>query len=407
MKMRPISASEAIRGRQLLPSSNRFEVLRGRDSSSPSGFRDRSASAKRKASDSEAASQHASKRSNTNQVPVSSPDMFEINKKLECLQMACHQITEDLGKANLDPSLDSILRCIAMFMDTSFKLQDDLARSLSQVKPTFNNRLVPTKIVVSPESSSELSDSEMDTDGFSYSQAIKRPFRPATAKPKEQLPPVDPKVKNFQDAVKSAEKSTLIFNLNMGTQKLLNEKTILAKATLALTAEAAKIEGNPPNKPSQSTVEILDDVLSIAQGVTIFGKSTKPYKSRKKEDPLNGTFCTVPVRYDFKDKDSRISAEMVLRERCKVECTTPYPVILRHCIRQVIEHIREDYKGEYIRVSVDANKFALKVARRNGETWYNYDELVKLPEEAYNVSARTVPEGLTIPNLPPRRQRTP
>ena len=122
MKMRPISASEAIRGRQLLPSSNRFEVLRGRDSSSPSGFRGRSASAKRKASDSEAASQHASKRSNTNQVPVSSPDMFEINKKLECLQMACHQITEDLGKANLDPSLDSILRCIAMFMNTSFKL---------------------------------------------------------------------------------------------------------------------------------------------------------------------------------------------------------------------------------------------------------------------------------------------
>jgi len=51
MRLKPISASDALRGRQLLPPShNRFEAFRNRDSSS-SSFRDRSASAKRKASD--------------------------------------------------------------------------------------------------------------------------------------------------------------------------------------------------------------------------------------------------------------------------------------------------------------------------------------------------------------------
>jgi len=405
MKLKPISASEAIRGRQLLPPSNRFEVLRGRDISA-SSVRDRSASAKRKASDSESASQQAPKRPNKNQVPVNSVDLETIHKKMECIQVTVKQVSEEIGKSKFDPALDSILRLLAVFMESSNSLQADLVSALSKDHvPRSSSIPNGPKVTVTPESSSEMSDSEMDTGFASYSQVTRRPFRPALPKAKEQLPPVDPKVKAFQEAVKSAEKSTLIFNLNLGTQKLLNEKSILSKATLALTAEAAKIEGKPPNKPSQDTIDILDDVLSIAQGVTIFGKSTKPYKSRKKEDPRSGTFCTVPVRYEFKDKDSRIAAEAVLREKCKVECTTPYPAILRHCIRQVIEHVREDYEDEYIRVSVEPSKFALKVARRTEHGWYNYSDLVKLPEEAYNVSARTVPEGLTIPNLPPRRQR--
>jgi hypothetical protein len=65
----------------------------------------------------------------------------------------------------------------------------------------------------------------MDTGAFSYSQVASR--RPLRQKQLHQLktpatpaPVADPKVKKFQDAIKMAEKSTLVFNLDMGNTKL-------------------------------------------------------------------------------------------------------------------------------------------------------------------------------------------
>ena len=243
----------------------------------------------------------------------------------------------------------------------------------------------------------------MDTGNPSYSNmAAKRPARPQPAKrlvnATEQ---VDPKIKAFKDAVKSAENSTLVFNLNMGNVKILNKKTILSKATLALTAKAAKLEGNPEHKPSQDTVDALDDVLSIAKRVELYGKSTKPFRNvRMKDDPRNGTFCTVPVKYEFSNKDARIAAESVLRERCKAECTTPYPLIVRHCINKVISHMQPHFQGEFIKVTVDAAKFGMKVSRKSATGWINYGKLIPFPEEAYNVTARVVPDDLELTDLP-------
>ena len=79
-------------------------------------------------------------------------------------------------------------------------------------------------------------------------------------------------------------------------------------------------------------------------------------------------------------------------------------------ILQVVTHLREAYPEDFIKVSIDTAKFGLKVSRRSKDgSWYNYDKLVNLPEEAYNISARTVPEGVSVANLPltPRKKSLP
>jgi hypothetical protein len=289
------------------------------------------------------------------------------------------------------------------FVDSSIALQEMIVDSISvSSKPQ-----IPILQV-----QDEASDSDMDTGPFfssgpfSYSQmTAKRPIKKkilTQSRPEQTTTPIDPKVKRFHDAIKSAEKSSLVFNLDMGGTKLLNEKSILSRATLALTAKAAIVEGKPANKPSQDTIDALDDVLSIAEGATLFGKQTKVFRnSNKADDPRNGTFFTVPVRYEFKDKDQKLAAESVLRERCKAECTTPYPTIVRHCIKQVIDHFRSCYQEDYIKVQVDPSNFCLKVSRRSKKDgWFKYDDPIPLPEEAYNTTARSVPEGFVIQNLP-------
>ena len=115
---------------------------------------------------------------------------------------------------------------------------------------------------------------------------------------------VDPIKKRFADAVKEAEKSTLIFNLNMGTVPIMNKDTMATKATLALTTMAAAKEGKQTSTPSNEAVTALDDVLSLASDMSFFGNTTKSYKNPR--DNKSGSFCTIPVKYTFKDKDTRI-----------------------------------------------------------------------------------------------------
>ena len=59
-----------------------------------------------------------------------------------------------------------------------------------------------------------------------------------------------PEIQNFRDAIKEAEKSTLIFNLDMGRVPLINQTTIGVKAMTALTSMAAMAEGRLPSNPS-------------------------------------------------------------------------------------------------------------------------------------------------------------
>jgi hypothetical protein len=151
---------------------------------------------------------------------------------------------------------------------------------------------------------------------------------------------IPPDMQRFKDAVKSAEKSTLVFNLDLGRTPILNTDTMSKRATLALTSMAAVAEGRSKDNPSSESIGVIDDVLSIVTGIHFFGNTTKSYHNPR--DPTNsGSYCTIPIKYDFNDKDSRILAETVLRNKCNVHCTTPYPPILRECIRRVINGTKQ------------------------------------------------------------------
>jgi hypothetical protein len=160
------------------------------------------------------------------------------------------------------------------------------------------------------------------------------------------------KVRKFCDAIRDAERSTLCFNLNMGIKPLMNKSTIQEKATLALTSMAAKVEGKNSSIPSQEAVAVIDDVTSLVTNMEFYGSSTKEYKGND-ADKLP-SFCTVPVRYQFKDREQRVFAEKQLRATCKVKCATPYPAVVRECIKQVVDHVRLSHPDDFIKVNVHA-----------------------------------------------------
>ncbi len=178
---------------------------------------------------------------------------------------------------------------------------------------------------------------------------------------KPQVKPVETeeekKIRKFGEAIRDAERSTLCFNLDMGNVPIMNKHTISEKASLALAKMAAAAENR--NFPSPDKIEALDDITSMVTNMELYGSSTKQYTGKDSTG-----FCTVPVRYQFKDREQKTFAEKTLRDICKVKCSTPYPAIVRECIKHVVAHVREVHPKDFVRVSVITKDFSLKVSRR-------------------------------------------
>jgi hypothetical protein len=192
----------------------------------------------------------------------------------------------------------------------------------------------------------------------------------------------------------------------MGKVPLLNTETISKKATLALTSMAAKVEKSNSSVPSADKVAAIDDILSVTKSMSFYGASTKTYKNPL--DSASGSFCTVPVKYEFKDRETKNQAEKILKATCNVNCGTPYPAILRDCIKQTGEHFRKNTGNSFVRVSVDASKLTLKVAhKKDKDAKWLYDiPPVPLPREVLDISARRSPEGFRM-NFSPIVENTP
>jgi hypothetical protein len=187
--------------------------------------------------------------------------------------------------------------------------------------------------------------------------------------------------------VREAEKSTLIFNLDLGKVPILNANTISKRATLALATMAAKVENSNSTLPTQDSVSAIDDILSVTKGMTFYGSVTKTYKNPK--DKASGSFCTIPIRYE-----------------CNLNCNTPYHPALRECIRQTSEFFRGVYNTSYVRVNVDSPKMVLRVFYKpdKDSKWLPHDKLIPIPKEALDLSTRKPPASFKMSGLIPANE---
>jgi len=74
----------------------------------------------------------------------------------------------------------------------------------------------------------------------------------------------------------------------------------------------------------------------------------------------------MPVGFDFKDKETRIQAEMSLRKICQVKCTTPYPKKLRALMKTLVDEGKKVAPENFIRTRVNADKLCIDVHAKVG-----------------------------------------
>ena len=171
------------------------------------------------------------------------------------------------------------------------------------------------------------------------------------------------------------------------------------KATTALTAMAAAAENRPSDNPSRDTSDAIDDALSVADEITFFGGSTKSVKGKGEN---SGSYCTIPVCYKFRDRETRVKAEQVLRNCCKISCATPYPQALRECMKKTLENGRRARPDDFCSVGFDMAKMSLKVSWRVKGTseWIRHSCPIPIPTAVVESPNKVPDGGFALQGLP-------
>ena len=201
--------------------------------------------------------------------------------------------------------------------------------------------------------------------------------------------------RKVRQALREAEKKTILFNLDLGTAPTMNKDTISRKVTLALSAKAQSGEHDYHIGDAE---EIIDDILSCSKLEFLGSTTRKFFNNNKKDDPRNNKMCTLPVRMDFKDRETRIQAEISMRKICKVSCSTPYPRRLRAMLDAVVKEGKAKADGCFIRTRVNVDKLTVEAHAKRGTKWEDLGLLRPIPLD--------ILDRLVV-NTPPPPQKQP
>jgi hypothetical protein len=211
----------------------------------------------------------------------------------------------------------------------------------------------------------------------------------------------------FASAVRNAEKSIVIYNLNLGQAPLLNPATISSKVTSALIKAAAD---NFSECGSSTSVagEMVNDLISQVKSMDLLGKGTKPCKDNKNTG-MNASFYTIPVKLTFSNKQVSKHVNEILRQKYKVSTSIPYHRSLKQSITMAHEKVSKKHPGKQVLISLDAPKHCLKPfirdtptgGYRKGESgWVSAGNPIPLPSEALNPKLKEVSEDFSLPASP-------
>jgi len=197
-----------------------------------------------------------------------------------------------------------------------------------------------------------------------------RMARRASPSPTPTLSPAELNKNKVKKALREAERRSVIFDLDLGTAPTINKESISRKVTVALHSKARE---GAHDYALNDACEMVDDTLSCSM-LEFMGNGTRKFFNKgKKEDPRNGKMCTVPVRLDFKNKETRIQAEHTLRNICKVSCSVPYPKKLRQMLKTQIEEGKKLRPKCFIRNKVDIDNLKITTSARAENGWEHLD----------------------------------
>jgi hypothetical protein len=160
-------------------------------------------------------------------------------------------------------------------------------------------------------------------------------------------------------ALVAADKTAVIFDADLGPSPVANRTALNNALAAGLKAATIKVADESGGDIAES-IQVVNDALSCADNVEFLGQTTsRKFDKKDPSKPIALPFCTMPVKLDFPDKNTRIHFERTLRKHCNLKATISLPAPIRKYQGLYLQAMRERHRGKCVMVRPDTASLSL------------------------------------------------
>ena len=178
-----------------------------------------------------------------------------------------------------------------------------------------------------------------------------------------------------------ADTESVLYDAHLGNAVTFNRSRLSANLSAGLKSAAVAMATLAEGDATES-VRVLDDAFSGVVDVDFLGQASSAYHNRRRaDDPKNGTFCTMPVKLRFTDRDSRIYFENTVKNVTGLKATQSFPKQIRTEMQAFMAKVRADNPDRIVMIRPDARTLRLNAfVKFEGEKlWTRYHESSPIP----------------------------
>ena len=170
-----------------------------------------------------------------------------------------------------------------------------------------------------------------------------------------------------------------MFGVNLGNVVIANRNTLNVNLTSDLQRRAIGKAADKPEAVVQESLRLVEDALSCVDSLDFLGPRSKPVSNTRGVE--DGSFCTMPVKLQFPDKDSRFNFERTVRDLTGLRAVQSLPQPIRNEMAVFRKAIEDRYKDEIVmtRPNSSSLEFVAFRKREGDKRWRSCVETHPIP----------------------------
>ena len=181
------------------------------------------------------------------------------------------------------------------------------------------------------------------------------------------------------DALNKSEKELVVFGVNLGAAGMAHRGTLNSNFTTDLQRKVVEKATGKPDTDVNESLRIVEDALSCAESIDFMGPRSSPYVNQR--EGATGSFCSMPVKLSFQDRDTRINFERTVRDNTGLRVIQSLPKSVRDemaLFRKAMEH---RYPDKIILARPNTRSLAFTALMKNDgdKKWVECQETVPIP----------------------------
>jgi hypothetical protein len=286
--------------------------------------------------------------------PPSWPKKPNLNlTEVKSLLVAATAAGEELGPLLDNPDLDPKIKAVG---GLSMAL-------MGLVAAIVENGLVPLAEPAEPVSSPGLAGA-----GGAFKQGPPPP------------PKVSPGFRELKECLEKADCESILFDADLGSVPMGNRNGLMTAFSAGIRSAAIDNAEKKGSDPSEA-VRAMNDALECVNDMDFIGiKSDRPKPRLNNQLPVKN-HCTMPIKFRFDDRNTRLHFERTIRENCGLSAKMSLPKPIRDEQSLFVRALKSRYPDEVITARPDVGTFHFVAFHKKHmeKKWVRCQESIPIP----------------------------